>query len=203
MNIDLKNYLNVISNIDELKIENEESLTSRALQFAIIAHENQYRKDNTLYINHPIAVANMVRNLGYNDEVIAAAYLHDVVEDTKYTIDDIEKNFGSYVAHLVLCASESDKKLSWEDRKKETIAKIKKLNEEENIILLCDKINNIENMIDGVKQFKDEFYSKFKRGKDEQKWYYENLLTSFKEVYPSNYELILLLQRHINELFYE
>ena len=72
-----------------------------------------------------------------------------------------------------------------------------------NIILLCDKINNIENMIDGVKQFKDEFYSKFKRGKTEQKWYYENLLKSFKEVYPSNHELILLLQRHINELFYE
>ena len=107
MGLSLKDYANnkEIKNINEIELLNEDSLTSRALKFAIEAHGDTRRKDGILYINHPIAVANMVRENGYCDECIAAAYLHDVVEDTKYTLEDIAKAFTGKVAHLVDCAS--------------------------------------------------------------------------------------------------
>lgn len=188
MGLSLKDYANnkEIKNINEIELLNEDSLTSKALKFAIEAHGDTRRKDGILYINHPIAVANMVRENGYCDECIAAAYLHDVVEDTKYTLEDIAKAFTGKVAHLVDCASEPDKSLDWEDRKKHTINLIPNLSKEECIVPLCDKINNIEDLINGDNRYGDEFYSKFKRPKDYHEWYYFNLLNGFKKVYGYN-----------------
>lgn len=181
----LKDYLNnkEIRNVNDIELENENSLTARALKFAIEAHGSTRRKDGILYINHPISVANMVRENGYSDECIAAAYLHDVVEDTKYTLNDIDKTFGSLVAHLVDCASEPNKNLDWEDRKEHTIKLIPILSKEEAIVPLCDKINNIEDLINSDNKYGEEFYNKFKRPKDFHEWYYLNLLNGFIKVY--------------------
>lgn len=62
---------------------------------------------------HPINAGEILKEYGFDDNVIAAGYLHDVVEDTKYTKEDIEKLFGSDIASLVMGASEPDKSLSW------------------------------------------------------------------------------------------
>lgn len=80
-------------------------MKGRALKFATEAHEGQKRKyTGEPYINHPISVARIVRQEGGTDEMIAAAFLHDVVEDTERTLDDIFQEFdsivGSYVAAL-------------------------------------------------------------------------------------------------------
>ena len=72
-------------------------------------------------IIHPISVGNLLEEYGFDDNVISAGYLHDVVEDTDYTIDDIRKEFGDDIANLVMCATEPNKKLSWEERKQDTI----------------------------------------------------------------------------------
>ncbi len=88
--------------------------------FAIKAHMGQVRKselDKPMII-HPLSVGMLLEEYGYDDNVIAAGYLHDVVEDTKYTIEEIEKIFGKDIASLVMTASEPDKSLSWEERKK-------------------------------------------------------------------------------------
>ena len=69
-----------------------------AFEFARIAHADQKRKSGEPYIFHPIAVANIVAEelmLGANP--VIAAFLHDVVEDTDYTIDDIQQRFGAFV----------------------------------------------------------------------------------------------------------
>lgn len=79
-------------------------LETRALLFAIKAHDsiNQRRKyDNAPYIVHPIRVAAIVRSVPHTEEMIAAAYLHDVVEDTPVTIEEIEQEFGPTVRELV------------------------------------------------------------------------------------------------------
>lgn len=204
----LKDFLNTeraigIKGILPIELLDEETLTARALKFAIKAHENKFRKNGEPYINHSIAVANMVREYGYSNDDIAAAYLHDVVEDTKYTILDIEKYFGNHVAHLVKCESESDKKISWEERKSETINKIAKLSPEECIGLLCDKINNLESIIREQNVIGDAFFEKFNRGKRHQEWYYLNLLNEFKKVFGEHFPLVLRLQVAIAYAFIE
>tara|TARA_R110000850_G_scaffold45685_6_gene115338 strand:+ start:1038 stop:1610 length:573 start_codon:yes stop_codon:yes gene_type:complete len=84
-----------------------------ARMYATRMHEGQFRKYSNLpYITHPIAVANIVRinipNFDYN--MIAAAYLHDVVEDTSSSIDDIMCTFGDDIAMLVACLTKVSKK---------------------------------------------------------------------------------------------
>ena len=96
------------------------NITDKAKEFAIKAHKGQIRKSEPEkpMVIHPINAGEILKEYGFDDNVIAAGYLHDVVEDTKYTIEDIEKLFGSDIASLVMGASESDKSLSWEERKK-------------------------------------------------------------------------------------
>ena len=77
------------------------SLVCRAFQFAYYLHEGQYRKSGEAYIAHPIAVAALLRDLGGDCEMIAAGFLHDVVEDTDITPEEIEEKFGANVRQLV------------------------------------------------------------------------------------------------------
>src|SRR5690625_4799448 len=87
-----------------------------AKSFAEKAHMGQKRKiSNVPYITHPIRVAERLESAEFSDELICAAYLHDVVEDTDYEIKDIEENFGDRVAHLVAAHTE-DKSKSWIER---------------------------------------------------------------------------------------
>ena len=80
------------------------SITLKAYTFALAAHAavGQKRKyTGEDYIHHPVQVANIVYSRGYSDEMLAAAYLHDVVEDTQVTIELIKKEFGKCIATLV------------------------------------------------------------------------------------------------------
>ena len=90
-----------------------------AKEFAIKAHKGQVRKSDKVkpMIIHPINVANILSEYGFDDNVIAAGYLHDVVEDTKYELSDITDKFGIDIASLVKEASEPDKSLPWEEIK--------------------------------------------------------------------------------------
>ena len=105
------------------------TVEEKALNFAINAHKGQIRKaePDKPKIFHPIDVGNILKKYGYDENVVAAGYLHDVVEDTSYSFDDIKKRFGKDIASLVYVASEPDKSLSWEERKKHTIDTIKYL----------------------------------------------------------------------------
>ncbi|HHW69587.1 MAG TPA: HD domain-containing protein, partial [Tenericutes bacterium] len=105
------------------------NILEKAKKFAIEAHKGQVRKsepDKPMII-HPINVANILKEYGFDENVIAAGYLHDVVEDTKYTNDDIKEMFGEDIESLVMGATEPDKSLSWYERKKHTIENIKEI----------------------------------------------------------------------------
>ncbi len=79
----------------------ETALIRQAFEFAYILHQGQYRKSGEPYICHPIAVAGLLREFGGSAAMIAAGFLHDVVEDTDVTSDDIEQHFGVEVRQLV------------------------------------------------------------------------------------------------------
>jgi len=76
-------------------------LICRAFQFAERLHENQFRKSGEPYIAHPVAVAGLLKDLGGDEAMIAAGFLHDVVEDTEVSLEEIERRFGAEVRHLV------------------------------------------------------------------------------------------------------
>ena len=83
------------------QLESDEALICRAFNFAYELHEGQYRKSGEPYIAHPIAVAGLLRDLGGDSVTIAAGFLHDVVEDTEVTPEEIEAMFGVQVRQLV------------------------------------------------------------------------------------------------------
>lgn len=157
-----------------------DNIELKAKKFAINAHRGQVRKSDPIkpMIVHPINVGQILKEYGYDSEVVAAGYLHDVVEDTKYTLDDIEKEFGKNIASLVDGASEPDKSLSWEERKQHTIDRTKELDQRHKAIICADKISNLEDFR-FLSEIKGKYdFSSFKRGFDSQKWYYTEIYNS-------------------------
>lgn len=78
-------------------------LVRRAMAFAYHAHDGQFRDDGkTPYITHPAQTANIISEVTQDEEVIAAAWLHDVIEDTEYTYDEVKFAFGERIADLVM-----------------------------------------------------------------------------------------------------
>src|SRR4051812_31612104 len=90
-----------------LESETDSELAAAALRFARRLHLGQYRKQTgEQFVEHPIAVAKLLSDSGYDGALIAAAYLHDVVEKTDVQLDEIRERFGPGVASLVKCLSE-------------------------------------------------------------------------------------------------
>ena len=97
----LQNCFNAPPPEDETADQSDPTLICRAFEFAYQLHQGQYRKSGEPYICHPIAVSGLLRDLGGGSAMIAAGFLHDVVEDTPVTPEEIEQMFGSEVRQLV------------------------------------------------------------------------------------------------------
>lgn len=180
-------------------------IKEKAKLFAINAHMGQIRKsepDKPMII-HPIGVGELLEEYGYDDNVIAAGYLHDVVEDTKYTNEDIEREFGSDIANLVMCASEPDKSLSWEERKKHTIESTRDLPLRKKLVICADKINNLEDIYLKFEKSGVRDFSSFNRGEEQQRWYYANIYESLISGEDENNPLFIRLKDLIDKLFNE
>ena len=95
-------YRDLISNTYRTLDEEQNKLIRRAFDVAVDAHKDQRRKTGEPYIYHPIAVAKIVaEEIGLGATSIACALLHDVVEDSEYTSEDLEKIFGEKIARIV------------------------------------------------------------------------------------------------------
>lgn len=154
----------------------------KAIEFAAKAHSGQYRKGTKLpYIVHPLGVAKILIDCGSPEHVIVAGILHDTVEDTAATLDEIKKTFGWDIADLVEAASEPDKSDTWENRKEHTIEMLKTLSREAAILVLADKLDNIRAISADYETYGEDLWRRFKRPQEKQKWYYERLLAVFTE----------------------
>ncbi|CAF0754268.1 unnamed protein product [Adineta ricciae] len=120
-----------------------------ALQFAAFKHRFQKRKDpdSTPYINHPIGVAHILSNeAGVHDfDLLAVALLHDTIEDTETTFDELQKEFGSRIAGLVMELTDN-KDLDKAERKRLQIENAKKLSADAIVVRLADKIYNLRDL---------------------------------------------------------
>ena len=126
-------------------------LILKAARFAAYKHRNQRRKDEerTPYINHPISVANIISEIGNveDPEVLAAALLHDTIEDTDTKPEELIDNFGERVCNLVQEVTD-DKTLPKLERKQRQIDHAKEISEGAALIKLGDKISNVTDITD-------------------------------------------------------
>lgn len=148
-------------------------LIEKAIIFAAKAHANQVRKGTDIpYITHPYAVGMLLQKAKCSEEVIAAGILHDTLEDTNTTYEDLVDTFGVRIANLVAAASENDKSLPWEARKQLTIEMLKNASIEEIQVAVADKLHNLRAIRADYSLFGEKLWERFNRGKREQHWYY-------------------------------
>ncbi len=130
-----------------------------AKEFAREAHKNQFRKyKNEPYIEHPVRVAALVRTVSHTKEMLCAAYLHDVVEDTEVTIKEIEERFGKKVAGIVNeLTDEFVKKnyphLNRSKRKEKEVERQLGMSNEAKTVKLADVIDNTRDIVENDRDF--------------------------------------------------
>lgn len=160
-------------------------MIDKAIAFAVKAHEGQPRKGTEIpYIFHPLEVGMIVSRITDDEEVIAAAVLHDTVEDCDaVTLDDIRREFGDRVARIVGLESE-DKDKSWEERKAATVRSLKKeLMREAKIVALGDKLSNIRCFYADYIKLGDELWQRFNmKDKRMQGRYYHGLCEALSDL---------------------
>ncbi|MBT2755310.1 bifunctional (p)ppGpp synthetase/guanosine-3',5'-bis(diphosphate) 3'-pyrophosphohydrolase [Mesobacillus foraminis] len=176
-------------------------IIEKALHMAAKAHEGQYRKQSRIpYITHPVAVGMILMKAGYEDDIIAAGILHDCVEDTEVTIDQLKNVFGLKIASIVEGCSEPDKSLPWETRKEHSIEFLKGASEDIRAVACADKLHNIKSITEDFNQEGDKVWQRFNRGKVQQEWYYRSIAESLGHI--SRFPLLDDLKEEINRLFY-
>lgn len=119
-----------------------------AIYFAAVKHRFQRRKDNdkTPYINHPLHVAHLLRSAGVQDcGVLVSAILHDTVEDTDTTYEEIEEKFGERIADIVKEVTD-DKSLPKNERKKLQIEHAKTASNAAKLVKMADKYSNLSDI---------------------------------------------------------
>lgn len=156
-------------------------LIFRAIEFAAAAHAGQYRKGTAIpYIVHPLNAARVLLLAGCPEHVAAAAVLHDVIEDTSTSYEELERLFGARVAELVRNTSEPDRLATWEERKQHTISWLGEADEETLLVAIADKLDNIRSIREDLTLRGEVAWTRFNRGRTEQAWYYRNLERVFR-----------------------
>lgn len=161
-------------------------LVKLAFDSAAVWHKDQRRKyPNTVvpYMSHVAGVAAILSRHGFRDEVVAAGALHDVMEDCGVPYAELAEKFGAEVADLVRHASEQDKSLPWEERKRLYVEHFSKKPWDAQAITLADKIDNFQSILVCAEHHGDP-WEMFKRGKDAQLARFGALLERAKELPP-------------------
>ncbi len=173
-----------------------------AIHTAILAHENQVRKlDQDIYVAHPLEVGMLLAKYGMSDEVICSGILHDTVEDTDMTLDDIEAKFGKIVKTYVGFCSETNKCLDWKTRKINYLSQIASAPLDVLFIVCVDKLTNIMSIYRNIDKMGDSIWDYFNAGYEEQKWYYSEIL---EILHPISYHpLYRQLNHYVSLVFYK
>ncbi len=152
-----------------------------AIEFATRAHSGQYRKGTRVpYIVHPLRVGQMLIECEAPTQVVVAGVLHDTVEDTPVTREQIAARFGKPVAELVLEASEPDRGANWEVRKQCTIDHLDAVSNEALLVICADKLDNVGSMQRGEHREGPDFWDRFHRPKAKQGWYYQSVAAAIR-----------------------
>lgn len=158
-------------------------LVERAMRIAAQAHRHHHRKGCDLpYITHPAHAAMILLRAGIDDdEILAAALLHDVVEDTEHSLEMLAADFPSKVVQLVAAMTErkhdhDGRKRSWQERKEEHLRHIAAEPWEARAIVLADKLHNLGSMLEDLEHGVD-LWSRFNAPPERILWYHREMVT--------------------------
>lgn len=161
------------------------SLIERALRIAALAHKDQVRKEgDTPYIVHPVMVALDLKTRGFSDDIVAAALVHDVLEDTDFPKDQLESELGNVVMEIVRAVTNDDS-LSWEQKKLRYIETVRGGSEGAKAVATADKIHNAKSLLAAHKQQGEALWSHFKAGKEKKIWFEKAMLEMLKETWEN------------------
>ena len=160
-------------------------IVSKALIFAAEHHQYQHRKGTKIpFMTQLLNVCKLVAENNCSNEVLAAALLHDVVEDTEVTIEQVEETFGKQVAEIVRGATELDKlekkaiekESSWLERKQHTIYFLQhEASADQLLVSAADKLDNLRSIVYDYNKFGEKLWSRFNASKEQQAWYYTSI----------------------------
>ena len=165
------------------------TLLDRAIVFAVRAHAGTERRGKGFpYILHPMEAVEIVATMTKDQELLAAAVLHDTVEDTDTTVEQIRTEFGDRIASLV--ASESDivvdgvsEEDSWHARKQAAIDRLTRASHDAKMVALGDKLSNMRAIARDYAQHGNALWSLFHvKDRKEHEWHYRGLADSLREL---------------------
>lgn len=170
-------------------------LASEAIAFAVRAHDGmRRRRSNNPYILHPLEAAVIVGTMTDDQSVIAAAALHDVVEDAGITLEEVEERFGRRVRDLVAAETENKRndlpaESTWRIRKEESLAVLRDTEDMDILMLwIGDKLANMRSIYRDHRAEGDAMWECFnQKDPKEQAWYYTTIvrLTERLSAYPA------------------
>ena len=164
-------------------------LLDRAIVFAVRAHAGTERRGKGFpYIVHPMEAVSIVATITSDQELLAAAALHDTVEDTEITVDEIRSEFGERIASLV--ADESDQfqdgvseEDSWHGRKQAAIDRLSRASHDAKIVALGDKLSNMRAIARDYQLKGDALWNLFHvTDRSEHEWHYRGLADALREL---------------------
>jgi (p)ppGpp synthase/HD superfamily hydrolase len=185
---------------------NRRDLIDRAIERAAKAHQNQKRKGTRIpYITHPFAVAILLAKAACSEEIVAAGILHDTIEDGRIKLSRIRQEFGEKVATIVEKCTEPDKRRAWRRRKQHTLDSLKEVGLEVKFVVCADKLHNIRTIARDYRMVGDRVWSRFRRGREDQEWYYTSLVSALRPTKRNgSYEKLYRdLKSTVKELFSE
>lgn len=161
----------------------------KAIRFSVKTHEvyqKQKRKGKDIpYIIHPLSVGLILARAGASEEVVTAGILHDTIEDSvsekKVTREMLVERFGEGVAVLVESVSETDKSLSWDERKKEALAHIRTFSRGSLLVKSADIISNASELVDDYRREKEEVFARFNAPKEKILKHYSETINAILE----------------------
>jgi (p)ppGpp synthase/HD superfamily hydrolase len=181
------------------------SMIDRAIGFATQAHASQRRKMGDMpYIAHPVGVAMILQRMGCREEVVSAALLHDTVEDTDVSLEDIRRRFGEEVAEIVAgCTELPRREANWESRKLHMIERLRTASLDVKLVVAADKYHNLSHILKTKEALGPVVWERFGRGKEQQAWYYRTVLGSILENVPdeADYPIFGELEGVVEVLF--
>jgi (p)ppGpp synthase/HD superfamily hydrolase len=146
----------------------------QAIRAAAVLHKDQTRRGSMPFpfVTHLIATAFTLIDYTTDEDVIVAALLHDTLEDTDYTLEELREDFGGRVADIVYTLTEDkgtpDKPISWKDRKLNYARQLKKGSEEALLVAAADKIHNFRTTVEDYAEAHDRFYQDFGKNFDDR-----------------------------------
>jgi (p)ppGpp synthase/HD superfamily hydrolase len=159
------------------------SVVERAAKIALLAHNGQTRKgDGSPYIIHPLMVAMKLNQYGFDDKIVAAALVHDVLEDTDFSEKDLRLELGDEIVEIVKAVTNDDS-LSWEEKKKKYIETVRNGGVEAKAVALADKIHNLESLLAAYEEQGSKLWEKFNRGKEQKIWFETEVLKMLQETW--------------------